>query len=177
METLLDKTRRLAVSATSPKLIVTATADGQGNIRVRFADNGVAGHSEEALAAEITAAVRGAFNGYRKGLTSIMGSDPMAAENPRLRPDGPAAKRRREFVEAAGEVSAQSTSPGRVVQMRWRGIDQIEFRLRPGSVSRLDPVEERLATEVNAVIVSTLAERLKAAEQKFAELNPTSKER
>ena len=173
----LEQTRRLSVSATSPKLAVTATATGGGAITVRFADNAVAGLSEATLASEISAAVRGAFAGYRKGLTSIFGSDPMAAEHPRLPREHPAARRRRRFVESAGELNVQTTSPGRVVQMRWRGTDRIDFRLRPGHAAELNPPEERLAEEVNAVIASTMAERRRAGRKLFTQVHQPAEER
>lgn len=172
----LEQARRLTVSATSPKLLVTATSEG-GKIRVSFADRAVRTTGEAELAREISLAVQGAFNGYRRGLSTVFGKDPMDAEHPRFPPGHPAAKRRRRFVEAAGELNVQCTSPGKVAQMRWRGVDKIDFRLRPGSLDRLDPPEEQLAIEVNAVIAATTAERHRAGRELFGRIHQPAKER
>lgn len=174
--TTLDRVRRLTVNATSPKRHVVATARGDGDITVRFARSAVADHDESVLAAELAAAVRGAFTGYRRGMADVLGGDPMAAEHPRVPPGHPAAKRRRLLAEAVGRLSVQSTSPARVVQLRWRGVDGIEFRLRPGCLAEPRTTREFLTREVDAVIASTLAKRRRGGHDLFDAINRTAKE-
>ncbi|MGH8875900.1 MAG: hypothetical protein ACRD0P_00915, partial [Stackebrandtia sp.] len=112
-------------------------------------------HNEESLADAVKAAAKGANAGYSKSVLTGGRADGTPPPEPF---DPVERKRLRRVAEELEELVVRQKSPRGIVQVKLIGRSEIDMRIRPGTLRRMDISHTDLASELTTVWNTALSE-------------------
>ncbi|HZE38164.1 MAG TPA: hypothetical protein VE172_05060 [Stackebrandtia sp.] len=151
--TVFEQFNRVNVNTTSPDRSVAASWTLAAGFTVAVDPASVRAHDDKSLAAQATAAVRGAQHGYVKAVCRVRG---IAASDPSRGAIGGDAESRRRLTEELDNVDVTVVSDRGYAKARIGGDELVEIRIRPGTLNARTPAEA-LSTDINGAIATAMA--------------------
>lgn len=153
--TLVERLRRIRISAVSPKKLVAATVEDGEHVTIRCGSTVPGPGDETVVAREVVAVIARLKSGYDEAFKKIM-ADHVVQQPPSRGRRERLTKRQEALAEAYDTIALVTTSPRRFVKARIQGTGALEVKLRPGAIGRLDLSNGQLFDEINATISDVL---------------------
>ncbi|GLZ77503.1 hypothetical protein Afil01_23100 [Actinorhabdospora filicis] len=149
-EEFLEKLRGMRIRAQSPDRSVRVVF-GFGGTSVELASTGSAGHTEDSLGKQISAALEAAQHGYQRAMPMLLAQ---ARGRPVPDPSRPPERDPRfaAFSKAIGGLAVESVSPRGLVRVRREGSTGVAVEIRRGALRRGTDGDEDLIAEINAAV-------------------------
>lgn len=150
MNSAVEMFAKLNVTAASPDRSVTARFAHRGGFAVTFNARLAAEHTEDSLAAQLTHAVNDGLAGYRAALNRIdVEVDRFLGGDAEARRERRKTSRRLPAAQCAN-LESRAVSPKGYAGIRFRKLDEVDCRIRPGTLSRAGFTFPKLGEEVAA---------------------------
>ena len=155
MGAIVEWINNLECTAQSPDGSVHSRLAGRKSIEVKLSPTALREHSENSLAKQVEVAVHDVLMAYQTAVDKRRYGD---RDPVRLAEEGNRFVRRQlEFQKAAVEVAAVGISKLTHVKIDWRGIADIQVRIKPNTIPRLDGAQ--LSDEINSGIAAAARSR------------------
>ncbi|MGH8794190.1 MAG: hypothetical protein ACRDXX_16285 [Stackebrandtia sp.] len=154
MEDFFERLERMKINVISPDGTVRAHYAVTEGINIELRLDTYSGHTEESLALQIIAAVKGVCHGYAKATNPTAEGERRQSPQQSKPRELPFDERRQRFSEEVGKIAESASSLRGFVQASWSGRGDFNVNIRPGTLNRLDVNQTQLATEVNHAITT-----------------------
>ncbi|MGH8792434.1 MAG: hypothetical protein ACRDXX_07305 [Stackebrandtia sp.] len=163
MGAFLERLDGVAVESTSPCGAVVARFARREGITLKLADHKLSALSSDALSREVTAALRDVLAQADEAVRRAREPEraDAAPDDLRRQPSESAAERRRRFKDAVSAVDVVGVSAGDLVRVSWRGVVDVDVRIKPAAMYQLSAQE--LCESLNAAVASARMRRGLAA--------------
>lgn len=157
-----DRMERLTIKVNSPNGSVRALYTTHGGVSVELRPDAIKEHTDQSLAGEVTAAVRGVLSGYNQAINTLL-RDEGAIGVPYDASDPEQVDKAENYVKRVSDIHVKVVSQRGYAKAEVIPEDpSIRVGVRPGTLDRLDVSVEQLTVEINEVITRALEEHREA---------------
>lgn len=150
MPSFREQTSRISVNLVSPDMSVTGSFNTKEGLTISIDDRKFARHSDESLAKQVSAVIQGAGRGSKAAHEKIReqrhGPPPPEQEAEAAR------ARRKNRTQQINQLQVRQLSRNGFVHLELKGGDEVNVRIKPGTVGHAALSAETLSREINETL-------------------------